>query len=1077
MSDAEQREEAVFEAALQREGAERAAYLDEACAGNPALRERVEGLLGALERAGALLDEPVVTRESTSPTAVLPPTAQAGDQVGPYKLLQQIGEGGCGVVYMAEQVQPLKRRVALKILKLGMDTKQVIARFEAERQALALMEHPNIAKILDAGATETGRPYFVMELVRGVKITDFCDENQLPMRQRLELFIQVCQAIQHAHQKGIIHRDLKPSNILVTVNDGVPLPKVIDFGIAKATTGQSLTDKTVFTAFEQFIGTPAYMSPEQAMMTSLDIDTRTDIYSLGVLLYELLTGKTPFEARELLQAGFDEMRRTIREKEPARPSTRLSTMVGGELTTAAKRRHTDAPKLVNLVRGDLDWIVMKCLEKDRARRYASANGLAADLQRHLLNEPVVARPPRTAYRFQKFARRNKLAFAAATAVLAALLIGLGVSLWQSIEKTRAYRRAVASEQKSREVARFLKKMLNGVGPSVALGRDTKLLLEIVDGTAESVGQDLKDQPEVEAELRNTLGEVYRALGENEKAEAMQRRALELGRQVFGEDDARVAESKNNLALVLRDEGRFDEAEKLFRESLSQFRKLRGNIDEETAATLNNLAGVLRELGKLQDSEALQREGLDVVRQLHGDEHPRVALCEQNLSAIIQLNGKQEEAEALAQSALDLFRRLYRNEHPEVAGALANLGYVLSEGGKLDLAADAARESLELRRKLLEPGHPDIAKGLKELASILSRQGKLAEAETAYNESLSLLGQRLGNENRFVAFVLSGLGDVVESQGRLAEAETLQREALTIRRQRHGAEHPDTVRSLYSLARVRRQQGQLAESENLLREALRVTLKLIGPHHQYTVNAYRTLALVLEDQRRLAEAEKCYLDALDARRKISGENHPDTAALLESLGRVLAGQAKFAQAEQNYREALAFREARLSPQHYDLFTTSIGLGRMLADWAWAERPAAAEIRSVKPEVTKRAQEAELLLRKGLSICEAQPTANPGMVGDIRSRLGSAVLSIAVTDPTLEAAARGSEFAEAEQLLSSGRQMMQQAFSTPSKYKRDVLERLSRLYLAWNEFAPNADRAAKAAEFRQKLAEFDSTTAKP
>ncbi|MCL4787917.1 MAG: serine/threonine protein kinase, partial [Verrucomicrobia bacterium] len=297
MSDAEQREEAVFEAALQREGAERAAYLDEACAGNPALRERVEGLLGALERAGALLDEPVVTRESTSPTAVLPPTAQAGDQVGPYKLLQQIGEGGCGVVYMAEQVQPLKRRVALKILKLGMDTKQVIARFEAERQALALMEHPNIAKILDAGATETGRPYFVMELVRGVKITDFCDENQLPMRQRLELFIQVCQAIQHAHQKGIIHRDLKPSNILVTVNDGVPLPKVIDFGIAKATTGQSLTDKTVFTAFEQFIGTPAYMSPEQAMMTSLDIDTRTDIYSLGVLLYELLTGALPFDAK------------------------------------------------------------------------------------------------------------------------------------------------------------------------------------------------------------------------------------------------------------------------------------------------------------------------------------------------------------------------------------------------------------------------------------------------------------------------------------------------------------------------------------------------------------------------------------------------------------------------------------------------------------------------------------------------------------------------------------------------------------------------------------------------------------
>jgi WD40 repeat protein/serine/threonine protein kinase len=444
MSDAEQREEAVFEAARQRQGDERAAYLDETCAGDPALRERVEGLLGALERAGALLDEPVVTRESTSPTAVLPPTAQAGDHVGPYKLLQQIGEGGCGVVYMAEQVQPVKRRVALKILKLGMDTKQVIARFEAERQALALMEHSNIAKVLDAGTTNAGRPYFVMELVRGIKLTDFCDENQLPMRQRLELFIQVCQAVQHAHQKGIIHRDLKPSNILVTVNDGMPLPKVIDFGIAKATAGQTLTDKTLFTAFEQFIGTPAYMSPEQAVMTSLDIDTRSDIYSLGVLLYELLTGKTPFDTKDLLQAGFDEMRRTIREKEPARPSTRLSTMVVGELTTMAKRRHVEAPKLIQLVRGDLDWIVMKCLEKDRARRYASANGLAADLQRHLANEPVVACPPSATYRLHKLVRRNRGVFAAASVVILTLAGGVVLSTWQAVRARQAEERAEAN---------------------------------------------------------------------------------------------------------------------------------------------------------------------------------------------------------------------------------------------------------------------------------------------------------------------------------------------------------------------------------------------------------------------------------------------------------------------------------------------------------------------------------------------------------------------------------------------------------------------------------------------------------
>src|SRR5438876_101984 len=318
-----------------------------------------------------------------------------------------------------------------------MDTRSVIARFEAERQALALMDHPNIAKVLDAGATQTGRPFFVMELVRGIKITNYCDENKLSTGARLKLFTQVCHAIQHAHQKGIIHRDIKPSNILVTVNDGAPVPKVIDFGIAKATTDQRLTDKTVFTAFEQFIGTPAYMSPEQAEITSLDVDTRSDIYSLGVLLYELLTGKTPFDAKELLQAGLDEMRRTIREKEPDRPSTRVSTLGGHELTTTAKRRGLEAPRLVNVLRGDLDWIVMKCLEKDRARRYETANGLASDIQRHLNNEPVVACPPSNLYRFQKLVRRNKLTFAAAGGIAAALVIGLGIALWQSIEKTRA----------------------------------------------------------------------------------------------------------------------------------------------------------------------------------------------------------------------------------------------------------------------------------------------------------------------------------------------------------------------------------------------------------------------------------------------------------------------------------------------------------------------------------------------------------------------------------------------------------------------------------------------------------------
>ncbi len=406
----ERLKEILAEAAARVAPTDRAAYLDGACRGDAGLRSRIEALLRAHDHAGDFLDAPMVAlpHDTDDATAVLPVSEKPGDQIGRYKLLQQIGEGGCGVVYVAEQEEPLRRRVALKVIKLGMDTRQVIARFEAERQALALMDHPSIARVFDAGATETGRPYFVMELVRGIKITDYCDQNNLSTRERLDLFIQVCRAIQHAHQKGIIHRDVKPSNILVTVNDGVAVPKVIDFGIAKATAQQRLTHKTIYTAFEQFIGTPAYMSPEQAQMTSLDIDTRSDVYALGVLLYELLTGKTPFDAKELLAAGLDEMRRTIRDTEPVRPSTRLHTLPGEELTTTARRRGTEAPKLIHLVQGDLDWIVMKCLEKDRTRRYETANGLAQDVERHLKHEPVAARPPSTVYRTRKFIRRNRV---------------------------------------------------------------------------------------------------------------------------------------------------------------------------------------------------------------------------------------------------------------------------------------------------------------------------------------------------------------------------------------------------------------------------------------------------------------------------------------------------------------------------------------------------------------------------------------------------------------------------------------------------------------------------------------------
>ncbi len=487
MTVAKQIEKALFDTASELDPAARAAFLNQACQGSAELRQRLEKLLSVHERADDFFDVNLINLSgefpaangaaASTPSEKTPVIGENNLVIGHYHLLQRLGEGGCGVVYLAEQEKPIHRKVALKIIRLGMDTESVIARFETERQVLALMDHPHIAHVLDAGATETGRPFFVMELVQGVKITTFCNQNNLDTRQRLNLFIQICHAVQHAHQKGIIHRDIKPSNILVTQHDGTFVPKVIDFGIAKATEGR-LMDNTFHTAVNQFIGTPAYMSPEQADSSGLDVDTRSDIYSLGVLLYELLTGRTPFDSKKLIASGVDEMRRTLRESEPQPPSTLLTSMGNTELTQVAVQHHAEPPRLISSMQGDLDWIVMKALEKDRRRRYETANGLAMDVQRYLNNEPIVARPPSNFYKFQKLVRRNKITFLAISAVALALLMGFGISTWLYLQEREARQRAVLAEQQQirlreeadhlRQAAEFRQKLTQA---TVFLSRD------------------------------------------------------------------------------------------------------------------------------------------------------------------------------------------------------------------------------------------------------------------------------------------------------------------------------------------------------------------------------------------------------------------------------------------------------------------------------------------------------------------------------------------------------------------------------------------------------------------------------
>jgi serine/threonine protein kinase len=762
-----QRVQEICDAALSRPAADRAAFIQSACGDDASLRQEVEELLAHEQRADGFLSGPLAAVAANVMGATAPPPPK--ETIGPYRLLQPVGEGGMGEVWLAEQTHPVHRQVALKVIKAGMDTAQVVARFEAERQALALMDHPAIARVFDAGATPHGRLYFVMEYVRGESITHYVTRQKLSIRHRIDLFIQICEGVQHAHQKGIIHRDLNPSNILVTLQNDRPVPKIIDFGVAKAMT-HSLTERTLHTELGALVGTPEYMSPEQAEMSSFDIDTRTDVYALGVVLYELLTDMLPFEAKSLREKGLDEIRRTIREVDPPNPSTKVTMSDSVERPAASG----EAGRLANQLRGDLDWITMKALEKDRTRRYATVGDFAADLQRHLDNQPVLASPPSGAYRVQKFVRRNRLPVAATAAFIVMLLI---VTITSAIQAKRIARERDRADQQvvaRQRVVEFLKGLFRVSDPSVARG-NAITAREILDRGVQRLGAELRNDPETRAELIATIGEVFESLGLYAEAESLLRQAVADNERLHGEHHAATQEAMETLGWTLGQQGRWVEAQEWFNRASDSATIIFGTEDVRTLRARNRVGAALTRLGHYSDALPILLQTTRIAERVLGADHPETLNVMNNLAVQYSRTGQLEEAMRIDTQLLVRRRRSLGVDHPAAFLSANNLAvrYILM--GRHREAAQLIEETLPLAVRVWGLSHPDYGTLTQTLGEALLGSHDFERANEVFERALT---NYRNNGHRYLATLLYELAQVAAQRAKPDAALKYLDEALT-----------------------------------------------------------------------------------------------------------------------------------------------------------------------------------------------------------------------------------------------------------------------------------------------------------